>query len=56
MAKGGRPTSVIKANKVNLRIQTLNVIIQKVIQVNKPVGYYGDREKTKMFIYQVHLY
>ena len=37
-------------------IQTLNVIPQKVIQINKPTGYYGDREKTKMFIYQVYLY
>ena len=37
-------------------IQTLNVVSQKVIQVNKPTGYYGDKEKTKIFIYQVHLY
>ena len=32
-------------------IQTLNVVQQKVIQVDKPTGYYGDREKIKMFIY-----
>ena len=32
-------------------IQTLNVVLQKVIQVNKPAGYYGDREKIKIFIY-----
>ena len=32
-------------------IQTLNVLLQKVIQVDKPMGYYGDREKTKTFIY-----
>ena len=32
-------------------IQTLNVVPQKVIQVDKPAGYYGDREKTKIFIY-----
>ena len=32
-------------------IQTLNVISQKVIQVDKPIGYYGDQEKTKTFIY-----
>ena len=37
-------------------IQTLNVISQKVIQVNKPTGYYEDKEKIKMFIYQVYLY
>ena len=37
---GGAPT-----------IQTLNVVPQKVIQVNKPAGYYEDREKTKTFIY-----
>ena len=40
MADAGTPT-----------IQTLNVVPQKVIQVNKPVGYYEDREKTKIFIY-----
>ena len=27
-------------------IQTLNVVPQKVIQVNKPAGYYGDQDKT----------
>ena len=32
-------------------IQSLNVILQKVIQVDKPMGYYGNREKTKIFIY-----
>ena len=32
-------------------IQTLNMVPQKVIQVDKPMGYYGDREKTKTFIY-----
>ena len=32
-------------------IQTLNVVSQKVIQVDKPTGYYGDREKTKINIY-----
>ena len=36
--------------------QTLNVILQKVIQVNKPAEYYEDKEKIKMFIYQVQLY
>ena len=37
-------------------IQTLNIVPQKVIQVDKPIGYYGNREKTKIFIYQVYLY
>ena len=32
-------------------VQTLNVIPQKVIQVDKPAGYYGNKEKTKTFIY-----
>ena len=32
-------------------IQTLNVILQKVIQVNKLTRYYRDREKMKTFIY-----
>ena len=35
----------------NHSIQTLNIVLQKVIQVDKPTGYYGDREKTKIFIY-----
>ena len=35
---------------------TLNVVPQKIIQVDKPAGYYGDTEKTKIFIYQVRLY
>ena len=34
-------------------IQIFNVVPQKVIQVDKPAGYYGDRKKTKTFIYQV---
>ena len=37
-------------------IQTLNVISQKVIQVDKPTGYYRDREKIKIFIYQIYFY
>ena len=32
------------------------MVLQKVIQVNKSTGYYGDKEKTKTFIYQVQLY
>ena len=32
-------------------VQIFNVVPQKIIQVNKPTGYYGDREKTKTFIY-----
>ena len=31
--------------------QTLNMVSQKVIQVNKPRGYYRDRKKIKIFIY-----
>ena len=37
-------------------IQTLNVVPQKVIQVDKPTGYYKNREKIKIFIYQIYLY
>ena len=37
-------------------IQTLNVVSQKVIQVDKPMGYYGNKEKIKTFNYQVYLY
>ena len=32
-------------------VQILNIILWKVIQIDKPTGYYGDREKTKIFIY-----
>ena len=37
-------------------VQTLNVVPQKVIQVDKPTEYYKNREKTKIFIYQVYFY
>ena len=39
------------SNNVTPTIQTLNMVPQKVIQVNKPTGYYRDREKIKIFIY-----
>ena len=32
-------------------IQILNVIPQKVIQVDKPTGYYKNKKKIKIFIY-----
>ena len=48
--RGGQTTNK-KNSGVVPTIQTLNVVPQKVIQVNKPIGYYGDREKTKTFIY-----
>ena len=38
-------------NNLSPIIQTLNVIPQKVIQVDKPAGYYKNKEKTKIFIY-----
>ena len=51
MAKGGRPGFKTEGDEANPVIQTLNIILQKVIQVNKPTRYYGDKEKTKIFIY-----
>ena len=51
MVEGGRLTLAIKNNKVTPVTQTLNVVPQKVIQVNKPTEYYRDKEKTKIFIY-----
>ena len=51
MAEGGRPTLVTENNKINPVTQTLNVISQKVIQVNKPAEYYRDKKRTKIFIY-----
>ena len=47
----GRPGSVIVPKKITSVVQTLNIILQKVIQVDKPTRYYGDREKIKIFIY-----
>ena len=41
----------IKDNRGTPFIQTLNVIPQKVIQIDKPTGYYRDKEKIKIFIY-----
>ena len=50
--RGVRNTPVIINNgAITLTIQTLNVVPQKVIQVDKPTGYYRDREKMKIFIY-----
>ena len=40
-----------KGDIPNPVVQTFNVIPQKVIQVNKPTGYYNNRNKTKIFIY-----
>ena len=47
-----RATSVIKDKGGEApTIQTLNVVPQKINQVNKPSKYYEDKEKTKTFIY-----
>ena len=48
--RGGRAINK-KDNKLAPITQTLNVVPQKVIQVDKSAGYYGDKEKTKIFIY-----
>ena len=50
MAEEENPTPVA-GNEGVPTIQTLNVVSQKVIQVDKLTGYYGDREKIKIFIY-----
>ena len=47
-----RASSVIKKEGGEaLTIQTLNMVPQKVILVNKPSKYYEDRKKIKIFIY-----
>ena len=55
MTEEERPVSVIKNNGDeggNIpTIQTLNMVPQKVIQVDKPSRYYGDKEKINIFIY-----
>ena len=47
----GRPGLAAKIDEVNPIVQTFNIILQKVIQVNKLARYYGDRDKIKIFIY-----
>ena len=45
MANGVEDPIFIIINSGALIIQILNVVPQKVIQVNKPTGYYRNREK-----------
>ena len=56
MADKENPESTIIGLEKVPTIQTLNVVSQKVIQIDKPTGYYRDKDKTKTFIYQVRLY
>ena len=56
MVEGKKSAPITAGNNIVPTIQTLNMVSQKIIQVNKPTGYYGDREKTKTFTYQVYLY
>ena len=49
----------IKEAKVNdADPDNISVIVQskKIIQVNKPQKYYGDRSKTQEFIYKIAIY
>ena len=47
----GKLEPIIEPKKVTPMVRTFNVILQKVIQVDKPTEYYKDREKMKIFIY-----
>ena len=47
MAEEETPT-ITKNNGEAPTIQTLNMVLQKVIQVDKPTGYYRNKEKTKI--------
>ena len=51
MAELGNKRDDTGENKEPTVIQTFNIVLQKVIQVDKPAGYYNNREKTKIFIY-----
>ena len=51
MADPGGRTAGKRDNEDTSIVRTFNMVPQKVIQVNKPAGYYKDREKTKIFIY-----
>ena len=46
-----RPESVTNINGVDLPTPIFNVVLQKVIQVDKPARYYKNKNKTKIFIY-----
>ena len=56
MADEGEAAPITTDSNIVPTIQTLNIIPQKVIQVDKPTGYYRNKEKTKIFIYWVCLY
>jgi len=49
------PTPVSEDGEEN-EPPTINVVPQKVVKVNTPAKYYGDRDKTKTFIFQLRLY
>ena len=51
MAEEENPTPIIIDSNGILIIQTLNVVSQKIIQVDKPTEHYRNREKIKIFIY-----
>ena len=51
MAEEEEHLGTIVVEKGAPTIQILNMVPQKIIQVNKPAGYYKNREKTKIFIY-----
>ena len=51
MAKEGEDPNFIVIKVGAPTIQILNIVSQKVIQIDKPMGYYGNKEKTKIFIY-----
>ena len=56
MANKEGPSSTVKdGGEVTPVIQTLNVVSQKVIQVDTS-RYYGDKKKIKISIYQLRLY
>ena len=51
MASSGNQGGNAGDNNKFTMVQTFNVVPQKIIQMDKPTRYYGNREKTKMFIY-----
>ena len=51
MVEDKKGSIIILAEVGTSTIQIFNVVPQKVIQVDKPIGYYEDREKIKIYIY-----
>ena len=51
MAEKKNPAVIGIGNEGVPTIQTLNIVLKKVIQIDKPTGYYKNKEKIKISTY-----